>query len=1298
MKVKKLIQAMWLPGFEPEADPIQVLGAIECAPKTKEKATTWPRIDHGYFAGLDSPVEKFQANLEAIKLLRQLEGGKRLSLAEFRTLCRYTGWGGLPQAFNLASEGKWRERAEELRTLLADSEWESARDSTPNAHYTSIEVIEAMWAMARRMGFEGGSILEPSAGVGYFIGAMPEVLRKSAVTMVELDSLSARIARTLYEPYGVRVIQSGFEAAQFAESSFDLAIGNVPFGNYKVAEKRNVPFKDFTIHNYFVARALEVVRPGGIVMFVTSSFTLDAANDAVRRYLAQQAELIAAIRLPSTTFAKIANTRVTTDIIILKKRATPKVHVDEVWVESVWLPAESPLNTAGVPLRVNRWFVENPQWVIGKLALTDNGYAKSTGCVFDGDLAEELARRVEWLPEGVFNSNAATFVSVSTQVTDLPPGYHVIDGDVVEVIDGRAVKVQASGKTLERIRGLIEVRDAARKLVAAQAQLDDETKVGVFRVALNATYDAFVQKYGYINASANRRAFKNDPALPLLLSLERWDEETETAEKADIFFRRTVGVPHVVESADSPQEALLITLAESGGVMLPHRIAELLGKSEEEAMQALETIGAVFLDPESNQWVTADQYLSGNVRHKLAVAKTAGERFAHNVTALEAVLPKDLAPSEIDVRLGASWIPTDVYEDFINELLECTENKVEFNEQAGAFNVEPDYRTRWSVLATRAYGTSEVNAITLFEQALNQQVPTVKKKDYVQDKYVVDQQATIAAREKQQAIKDRFAQWVWADEFRAARLVRLYNERFNSVIPRKFDGSHLVLKGFSSVYTLRPHQKDAIWRIVASGKNTLLAHVVGAGKTLVMICAAMELRRVGKATKPMIVVPNHMLEQVSREFLMAYPSANVLMVSKNDLSGDKRRQFCARIATGDWDAVIITHSSFERIKMSDDFMRSYILDEIARIEEALEEYAHSSNRGNRIVKELARARKAWEARLTGLAREDKKDDLLSFEELGVDWLFIDEAHLFKNLWRFSKMERIAGLPNSNSERAFDMFVKTRYIMQKRGDGTGVVFATGTPVANSMAEMWVMQRYLQPGTLQRHGVDMFDTWAATFGEAVTALELAPDGSGYRMQTRFARFTNLPELLNMFREVADVRTAEMLDLPVPQVRYQTVTVQSTEALKQYVATLVERAEAIRGGRVSPREDNMLAVTNDGRKAALDMRLVDPDAADDPNGKVALCARNVADEWVRALDTKGTQIVFCDLSTPKADGSFSVYHDLRKKLVELGIPAADFQSRAGRPCSCSHREHEQNGCWHERANTACGATPLGRAVATR
>lgn len=1273
MKLKALAEAvMWLPGFAPDEDPIEVLGVAgerreaEVIPFPERRAATaaksvWLRLNESVFAGLAGDVTKFEANLTAIELLRRLEAEHRHPTADERaSLNRYTGWGGLPQAFNLDQRDRsWGARAERLKGLLTAAEHKSAEASTPNAHYTSLEVIEAMWAMVQRLGFKGGRILEPAAGAGYFLGAMPEeIARNSRVTAIELDDLSACVLRALYGAFGVEVRQDAFESARLPAEYFDLAIGNVPFGNYQVAELRNVPYQSFLIHDYFFAKTLDLVRPGGLVAFITSSGTLDKHDDRVRRYLGAKADLVAAIRLPNTAFKKIANTEVTTDIVILQKPLAGKT-AGRRWMESVAIPSSSPIygqpySWGGHTLFANQHFAENPQWVIGKLRLCDNGYGKSTGCVFDGDLPEALRERTGWLPEGSYTSREEDVerghVVKLSLIEQHRPGFRVIDGKVYEISGSEAVLYKAPQKTLERVAGMVEIRDAARKLIKAQADTEDDALLGTYRVALNVAYDAFLVRHGFIHAKANRQAFRGDPDLPLLMSLERWDEETQAAEKADIFNRRTVGVFMRVERCESPQEALIAAIVERGRID-ESRIGELLGKPGSDAMQELEGLGAVFLDPETGRWETADAYLSGNVRHKLTAARVAGERFAGNVKALEAVIPADLAPHEIGARIGSTWIPTSDYEAFLSEILECDENQVSFSATAGAWHVEPDWRTRSSVAATQTYGTQRANAVAVFEQALNQTVPTVyDPSPDDSDKRVVNQVETIAAREKQQQLKEKFVEWLWADEARAQRLVRLYNDTMNCTVPRRYDGRHLVLPGFSQVYRLHEHQRDAIWRIVASGRNTLLAHVVGAGKTLTMISAGMELRRLGKAGKPMYMVPNHMLEQFAAEFLRAYPGANILMAGKEDLQGDRRRALMSRIATGDWDGVLITHASFERLKMSDEFMEEYVQNEIDLIEDAIR--AEKQDRGNRIVKELARAKKAWEAKLAKLSGKAKKDDLLSFEDLGIDWLFIDEAHLFKNLWRFTKMTRVAGLPNSNSERAFDMFVKTRYIMEGHRGRAGVVFATGTPVSNSMAEMWVMQRYLQPKTLDAFQVGMFDTWAGNFGESVTALELAPDGSGYRMQTRFARFVNLPELMSMFGEVADIRTAEMLDLPVPKAHKETVTAKPTPELRAYVQTLVERAEDIRNGKVTPSVDNMLAVTNDGRKAALDMRLVDPLGCDYEGSKVNLCAHKVHGVWQQSAGFKGTQVVFCDLSTPQSDGRFSVYQDLRHKLVDMGV----------------------------------------------
>jgi len=1278
MKVTKLAAAMmWLPGFEPE-DQISLPVAISkpkeaqiiefpkaiAAPIAKAVKAVWPRLNNDALSSLSGIVSKFDANLGAIRLLRKLEDEKRQPTTEERDILnRYTGWGGIPQAFNDdQNDQAWVTRAASLKALLNAEEHRSAEASTPNAHYTAPEVIEAMWSMVERLGFKGGRILEPSAGTGYFLGAMPqEIAQKSTVTAIELDQLSARILKALYGDFGVNVIQSGFEAAKLPEGFYDLAISNVPFGSYQVPELHNVPYANFLIHDYFFAKAMEVVRPGGLVAFITSSGTMDKSDDKVRQYLGSKANLVAAVRLPNTAFKKIANTEVTTDILILQKPIDGRSS-KKGWMGTLTIPESSPIYEPSKEcwrrqsIVCNQYFAANPQWVIGKLTLQSNGYGQSTGCVFDGDLKSALAEKISMLQQKIYSSierdqNEEPGNVVKLSLTQQHrPGYRVIEGRVYEIHQAEALLFKAPQKTLERIMGMCSIRDAARQIICSQLETDDEAILVTYRLALNIEYDNFVVKFGNISDRANRGAFKGDPDLPLLLSLERWDEETQTAEKADIFIQRTVGAFKQIEHCETAQDALVVCLSENGEIS-ERRIAQLIGKPVDEVMKELEEGGAIFFDPITNLWETKDAYLSGNVRAKLIAAKLSGERYSRNAQALEAVIPEDLTPGEIGARIGSTWIPTGDYEAFLDETLECNGNAVTFNQAAGAWNIETHHSTKYSIPATQKFGTERVNAAYLFDQALNQTVPTVYDPDKVNpDKRVVNQKETIAAREKQQLLKDTFQEWLWQDQERATRLARLYNDTFNCVVSRQYDGQHLVLPGFSRLYRLHDHQKNAIWRIIASQRNTLLAHVVGAGKTLTCICAGMELRRLGKVSKPLYVVPNHMLHQFAAEFLRAYPGANILMASKDDLQGDKRRQLLSRIATGDWDAVLITHASFERIKMSDMYMEEYIQDEIAQIEEAICE--EKQDRGNKIVKELARAKKSWEAKLAKLSGANKKDDILSFEQLGIDWLFVDEAHTFKNLWRFTKMTRVAGLPNSNSERAFDMFVKTRHVMRKHNNEAGVVFATGTPVSNSMAEMWVMMRYLQPKTMEACQVNMFDAWAGNFGESVTALELAPDGRGYRMHTRFARFVNLPELMSMFGEVADIRTAEMLKLPVPVAHKETVTIKPTDDLKEFVQSLVERAEAVRNGSVSPSEDNMLAITNEGRKAALDMRLIDS-FAEVEDGKVNHCAERVFGIWGETKLFRGTQVVFCDLSTPLENGRFSVYQALRSNLVERGVP---------------------------------------------
>lgn len=1301
MKLKKLAEVtMWLPGFAPD-DPLpearctaeiiafplvsQVNDAVPVinegnssdiaervvevdadAPIPKPLRSVWPALDGSLHAMLRGEVGKFEANLAAIAVLSLLDAENRLPTDEERSILnRYTGWGGLPKAFNPEQDDPaWRARAESLPDLLGE-DYTSAKGSVVNAHYTAVFVIDAIWEAVRRVGFRGGRVLDPSAGTGYFIGAMPKDLAEvSEITAIEIDRLSSRILSRLYGQHGVRTLTVGFEKARLPQDWFDLVISNVPFGNYQVPDDRNVPYANFLIHDYFFGRALEVTRPGGLVAFITSAGTLDKWEDRARRYMASQARLLGAIRLPSGTFSQIANTDVTTDIIFLQKLGAGEKTTDD-WISVVEAPYA--MCDGYRRLHVSNWYVQNPDMLIGRMGQKSNGYGLSNAAIFDGDICSALRERIARLPEGVHHPRAARNpepmgkkqrdIRVAAPEFVKPGAFCLTDDGRLAVSEGQELLViegTVSATAAKRIVGMMAIRDAARKLLHVQHLTDDDGRLGSYRMMLNMAYDSFVARHGYLHAKANKLAFKGDPDLPLLLSLENYDPEGGVAEKADVFFRRTVGVVRKVDRCNTPEEALLVSLHERGCVDVA-LMASLLGQASSAFLPDMADRGLIFLNPETSQWETADAYLAGNVRSKLEMAEAAGGEFVRNVDALKAVVPADLGPGEIDARIGSTWIPARDYAEFLDQLLECEGCTVEFCAEAGAWNIDVPWQGERSVASTQTFGTGRISAGELFVVTLNQMVPTIRDRDPVTDRYFVNTEETIAAREKQQALKEAFGAWVFADASRCERLVRLYNDQFNSVRLREFDGSGLALPGFSEVFNLHRHQKDAIWRIVSGGVNTLLAHVVGAGKTLTMICGGMELRRLGMASKPCYVVPNHMLEQFAAEFLRAYPGANILMASKDDLVGDKRRTLLSRIATGDWDGVLITHASFERIKMSDEAMTTFIEARVYEIECAIRA-SKSQKRGNRIVKELERAKKSWLARLEKLAAKSKKDDMLTFEELGVDFLFIDEAHYFKNLYRFTKMTRVAGLPNANSERAFDMFVKTRHVMDKHGGRSGVVFATGTPVSNSMAEMWTMQRYLQPATLRGNHVAQFDTWAGNFGESVTALELSPDGGGYRMNTRFARFVNLPELMTMFREVADIRTADMLKLPVPRFHLETVTAKPTAALKAFVAMLVERAEAIRNGTVSPNEDNMLAVTNDGRKAALDMRLVVAREPEAPDGKVSLCAERIYGIWRDTTAFRGTQAVFCDLSTPTDDGRFSVYHVIRAKLVEMGVPGTE------------------------------------------
>lgn len=1267
MRLKKISAlTMWLPGLEPvsqaniaDQKPATILQfPVPAHAPAPSLNTCWAPLDESAFDSLTGPVSKFEANLSAIALLKTLETENRQPTdSERHILNRFTGWGGLPQAFNTnQTDPAWLERSETLKTLLSPTEWNSAFEATPNSHFTSLEVINAIWQALKKIGFAGGRIIEPSAGTGYFLGGMPaDIIERSDVTAIELDSITSRILSKLYGSKA-NVLNSALEKTALPDNYFDLAVSNVPFGNYTLSEFRNVPYAKFLIHDYFFGRALDLVRPGGLVAFVTSSGTMDKIGREVRAYLGSVADLVSSVRLPNTAFKHLAGTEVTTDILILKKREIGQSNTAPNWLNVRMLPTSSPIH--GEPhthrsyaFQINDFYINHPENVLGKIKLTGNAYRETPACTPDGEMVEGLYSWVQRLPSSIYREvKTESAVPAHPEGANLDEGFQWIDGSLYCTIGRDTQKVDFPTKKMARVVGMMQIRDAAKALIQAQPLTSDDAILETYRLALNASYDNFVSTNGFINERVNRQAFSTDPTLPLLLSLEIWDSKNNSASKAPIFTQRTVGVIHRIEQADTPIEAMLVSLVELGRID-PSRMSELLGTPAIPALESLEAEGQVFLDPETGNWVTSDVYLSGHIRQKMAIAKTAGARFENNYRALEAVLPTDLTPNEIGARIGSTWIPLSDYESFLDHLLQGKGASVDFSAVAGAWSVTAAHNICSGILGTQTYGTNRVNAVDLFALALNQQLPCVTDPaPNDRTKRVINQAATIAAREKQSEIREKFTEWLWSDPARAERLVRLYNDQFNSHVQQQFDGSRLTLPGFSNCVTLHKHQLDAIWRIVTSGLNTLLAHVVGAGKTLTSICAGMELRRLGKASKILYVVPNNMLEQFTNEFLRAYPSAKVLMATKEDLTGNKRQNFLSRIATGLWDAVLCTHATFERIKMGDDYVRDYIQIEIDRITAAIS--GASQDRGNRIVKELARAKKQWTTKLEKLSADHKKDSLLSFEDLGIDYIFADEAHMWKNLYRHTKMSRVAGLPNSNSERSFDMLLKTRHIMSKRDHKSGVVFMTGTPLSNSMAELHVMQRFLQPRALGAACLDNFDTWAGNFGESVTALELAPDGSGYRMQTRFSKFINIPELMGLFRQVADIRTAEMIALPVPFAVKETIATEPSEELKTFVRSLVERADSIRAGSVHPSVDNMLAVTNDGRKAALDMRLVGGTEAGS-EGKIGVCAAQVFKIWDETRDTKATQIVFCDLSTPKSDGSFNAYQEMRDLLCSFGVP---------------------------------------------
>ena len=1217
------------------------------------------RISDDDRLGAGGPKQKFQQNLRAIQIVRKLEAETRPATPDEKAiLVKYVGWGAMPQVFDDANRD-WSKEREVLQSELALADYEHARSTTLNAHYTSPAIIRAMYQAAQRFGFQGGQVLEPACGIGHFIGLMPEeMLRHSTITGVEIDSSTARIAKALYPDADFRL--QPFEKSKFADESFDLAISNVPFGDYPVHDPRWNKYK-FPIHDYFFPATLDKVRPDGLLMFITSRHTMDKLDSSMRELLATRADLLGAIRLPNDAFKKNAGTEVTTDILMLRK-----LRAGEKPCGPAWKGSFNYTNDTKEDIALNEYFVAHPEMMLGKIRLARGMYRDNEPTLeSDGrDLSAALVEAVERLPQNIYQAERRRVAARASDLSIPAPDFvkpnafcvHedgrvcIREDDTLRPLDDMAVE------TRSRIRRLIEVRDAVR--VCLRSQLDDSSEEQVIeaRDKLNLAYDRFLARFGPVNARVNQNAFDGDPDLPLLLSLEHYDEESNDAVKDSILRERTIHHKQPVESVETPKEALLVSLNEKGRVDLEH-MSRLLDQSVADFLPDLK--GMIFLNPQSKQWETEDQYLSGNVRQKLIAADAASvgdARFRENVEALKSVQPADLPATEIDVRLGANWLPEPDVEKFIHELLGVSSGvQVCHIHALGSWHITAGWEAKQSTANTTDWGTSRYTGLELIHDALNLKTPTVY--DMSKDKKpVVNATATEAAREKQERIKEKFKGWVWTDDDRRERLVRLYNDTFNHSRLRTFNGAHLTLPGASSAIELQMHQKAGVWRILQTD-NTLLGHVVGAGKTYTMVAAAMELKRLGFAHKPMFAVPNHMLGQFSTELLMLYPGANILVAGREDFEAQNRKKLFSRIATGNWDAIIVTHSGFERIPLSEETQVRFFKEQLEELEDVKRQHAGTDNR--RLVKEIEKAKKRLEAKLEALAASHKKDNTLTFEELGVDRLFVDEAHYFKNLFYISKMTRIAGLPQTASERAFDMFLKVRHI-QSKNNGGGVVFATGTPIANSMAEMFTMQRYLQPDDLQKHGLHHFDGWAATFGEPVTAMELAPDGAGYRLNTRFARFINVPELMQMFRQMADVQTAAMLNLPRPKLEGEKPAIRSAPAtpqLKKFVQSLVERAHKLKTERVDPSEDNMLKITSEGRKAALDLRLMIPTAKDDPQSKVNLAVENIYRIWKATKDDRLTQLVFCDLSTPKEKG-FSVYDDMAEKLVKLGVPRNEIE----------------------------------------
>ena len=1236
----------------------------ELPSEEKTEAPAVPVTDRHNFCitddaiGIGGAKEKFRNNMAAINLLHELEIENRLAIPEEQeVLSRYVGWGGLSMAFD-EHNAAWAEEFKELYASLSPEEYRAAMESTLTAFYTPPVVIKAMYDALDRLGFSQGNILEPSCGTGNFFGLLPDSMQNSKLHGVEIDSLTGRIAKQLYQKANIAI--EGFEKTNLPDDHFDVVIGNVPFGEIRVNDSRYNAQK-FLIHDYFFAKALDKVRAGGVVMFITSKGTMDKASPEVRKYIAQRAELLGAIRLPDNTFKANAGTEVTSDILILQKRDRV-IDIEPDWVH---------LDTDENGVTMNRYFVEHPDMVLGEIKMESTRFGtfepvcKARKDIPLSELLSNAVQRINGeIPEldnGVDEISDEQEFSVPADPNVRNFSFTLVDGKVYFRENDRMQPASVSMTAENRIKGLIQIRDCVRKLIEYQTEDYPEEMIRTEQENLNRLYDVYTAKYDLINSRGNYLAFASDESYFLLCSLEVLDDEGNFKRKADMFTKRTIKPHREVTSVETASEALALSIGEKARVDLPY-MEQLTGKTQAELVQDLQ--GVIFKVPncEPVSYVAADEYLSGNVRNKLTVAELASKNapeLAVNVEALKKVIPKDLSAAEISVRLGATWIPQEDIQRFVMELLTPSSYaagrlKVRYTPINGDWFIENKSSDMGNVKADSTYGTKRASAYRIIEDTLN--LRDTRIFDYVYDEHgnkkaVFNAKETTAAQAKQEVIKQAFQDWIWKDPERRNRLVRYYNDTFNSVRPREYDGSHITFGGISPEITLRPHQVNAIAHILYGG-NTLLAHKVGAGKTFEMVAAAQESKRLGLCQKSMFVVPNHLVGQWASEYLRLYPSANILVTTKRDFETGNRKKFCGRIATGDYDAVIIGHSQFEKIPMSIGRQREQLEKQLDDIEHGIDDV--QASKGEQFtVKQLMKTRKAIKTKLEKLNDTKRKDTVIDFEQLGVDRLFIDESHFYKNLYLYTKMRNVGGIAQTEAQKSSDLFMKCRYLDEITGN-RGTVFATGTPVSNSMVELYSVQRYLQYDTLAQNGLQHFDSWASTFGETVTALELAPEGTNYRAKTRFAKFYNLPELMQMFREVADIQTADMLKLPVPKVNYHNIKTKPSEIQTEMVASLAKRAEKVRARLVEPNIDNMLKITNDGRKLALDQRMIDPMLPDDPESKVNACVDNVYRIWEEHADTKATQLVFCDLSTPKNDGTFNVYDDMREKLIARGIPA--------------------------------------------